>query len=617
MMVPVLTGDNSPAGRRWNITASWMYTARLGTEPSDYVLTHMSPLLFPNNATVLSSMQYGGVAVPWSAWTTPIMFQLTLWISFYTFLAMGAALLQEQYVDTESLPFPLANATSDILGLVDASDTEKTKTKKSGNYLTLIMLGFVFYIIWYILFPTERTFTVGGFPSNVIYPPLMDFIATPLYVDFTPQGLFPSSLMFNFDPIVGWFGLLLILPMSVVVSTPIAEVIMWFILPPLLISAGELPTWNLGALFGDYALFVHNWLIGNNSLGSPTSNLMNFGGYQNFIAGVVFAMAFVPLLYQRKGIINSIKKAISGEGGSWISQRMLWAIWGLTGLISIILFTVVGWPIYWTIIWMFLLGGLTMGWTRISAATGVMMGIQINTFGNSFGSIIRQEVTYALGMWSPGKANYNVQVLSSFMSGSDHCGWAETYPMMWNMDGYKLADLANAQRKNSLVAMLLGLWIPLVIGVIVSIWAGYTIGWDKANTWATGRPFHEAYGLTEVGKSTYYVGPPGVPKPGDYVSILIGFIVAFALMFARTRFGGFLTYLTPAGFLSAYFWGYSIWIPCIIVAIIRFTVTRVGGIKMYNEKVYPIGLGMLAGAGLRFFIMVITWTALGLGYVWW
>jgi hypothetical protein len=562
-------------------------------------------------------MQYGGVAVPWSAWTTPIMFQLSLWISFYTFLVMGTALLQEQYVDTESLPFPMANATKDILDLVDASDSEKVKTTKGTNYKTLIMLGFVFYLVWYLLVPNEQTFSSFDNPSNVLYPPLMDVISAPLWVDFTPQGLLDGSLVINLDPLWGFFPILLILPMSVVITTPIAEIIMYFILPPILISAGEFPRWNLATLFSNKAIMLHGWVISGNSLGSPTANLLNFGGYGNFIAGIVLAMAFVPLFYQRKGIINSLKKAISGEGGSWISQRMLWAIWGLTALISIALFTMVGWPIYWTIIWMFLLGGLAMGWARISAATGVLMGIPINFFANAFGSLVRQEVSYALGLWAPGKANYNVQVLSSFMSGADHCGWTETYPMMWNMDGYQLGRLANANRKNSLVAMLVGLWIPLVIGMIVSIWANYNFGWDKAQSWATGRPFHEAYGLTEVGKSTYYTGPPGVPKAGDYVSILIGFIVAFAIIFMRTRFGGFMTYLTPAGIIAAYMWGYQIWLPCIIVAIIRFAVTRTGGTKMYNEKVYPLALGMLTAAGLRFFIMVISWTALGLGYVWW
>jgi len=101
------------------------------------------------------------------------------------------------------------------------------------------------------------------------------------------------------------------------------------------------------------------------------------------------------------------------------------------------------------------------------------------------------------------------------------------------------------------------------------------------------------------------------------IQIIIGFTIILVLAFLATRIG-FLRGLSIGGIVLGVMVGFWIWAPFLIGFIVKYIVLRVGGVKMYEEKLKPIALGILLGHIIPIFINTsILWWIIWLIYGTW
>jgi hypothetical protein len=77
--------------------------------------------------------------------------------------------------------------------------------------------------------------------------------------------------------------------------------------------------------------------------------------------------------------------------------------------------------------------------------------------------------------------------------------------------------------------------------------------------------------------------------------------VILVLAFLATRIG-FLRGLSIGGIVLGTMAGFWIWAPFLVGFIVKYIILRVGGVKMYEEKLKPIALGILLGHIIPIFI---------------
>ncbi len=513
------------------------------------------------------------------------------------FFFFGTALIQEQYVDVEALAFPTANVTKNALDLTAPQDAEEDKglfAQRGNRFRNLFLAAFAVYFVWRII-----SSKVGGKELNIWIP---GFPSITLAYDFTPFDWIRAPLMVDLSLDV--FPILLIMPMSTVVTTSLVQIVLYMILPPLLIGMGEVADWS-----GRAARWVQYRAIG----AMYKADTHSAYGYLSFYLGIIFGLAFVPLLFQRRLIANSIKKAISGEDGSWMSMRLLWGGWALTGLGIIGLFSyLTGAPIYIPVIWLVGLGAIYMGMARFAAASGANATAGGAERGGAYNIAQVGEYTDFLIHWEHGGGaamqnayTYNSLVLGNILMSGYGQGFMPASPMLYHLESFKLAQLTNADRKQMTVAMLIGSLLPVIIGMPIALWLGYEIGWLRAHTYNTHRSFQHAYIYMEQQQFYFRTVTPGrgtFNRFSHFWEIPLGFIFVLLLTMARRRFGGPINYIDAYGFIVAWHLGHLYWIPCIIVAAIRFIVYKTGGTEMYNKWIYPIALGMLVCSGLIWMI---------------
>jgi hypothetical protein len=82
--------------------------------------------------------------------------------------------------------------------------------------------------------------------------------------------------------------------------------------------------------------------------------------------------------------------------------------------------------------------------------------------------------------------------------------------------------------------------------------------------------------------------------PSDWaVKFIIGLAVALIVFFMRGRFTWFRVSL--AGIVLGCMFGREIWSPFLIALLIKYLTIRMGGVKLYNEKLRPLSVGLIAG----------------------
>lgn len=599
IMAPVLTGQAGPAGKRWWSGPTHMYGWTMRYETWE---KYGIGLYYPKDpSSQIEAMKMGGAVPDWDLWMTSIINQIIFFSFLRLFLLFGTAIIQEMYIDIENLAFPSATLTKSALDLVAPQEAEEDKgllDRMGRKFKKLFLIGFVVYLIYHFIW------NIGTY-----YPPYAE-VPPQLSYDFTKYNWIYGPLYITVD--LQYFPVLFIIPINAVISTWIFQILLYMIIPPILVATGDLPEAKIGQSAG----YRHDQLI-SQGRGVAATHLTL--GYYPFYMGVIYGLCFVPLYFQRHFIINSIRRAIRGDKGAWMSMRALWGGWAITGLATIAMFIyLTGAPIYYTITFMIVLGGMYMGIARMAAGAGVeyMIGTHGGWAGTA-GYWMTYVSMYHTGMVKDSPDTYNAAVLSNGLLGGSNMGLRLSNPMPYYLDIFKLGQLSNSDKKGLTVGMIIGTILPIVVGIPVTIWLIYTFGWNRAAVYNTSRWFHDSAYLVRYLRDARPTGTIEEWRPWSHIiGMVTGIIVVAGLALGTRRFVP-LSYITPYAFHLVFSAGMVFWFAAIIVTIIRLVILRVGGTRMYERTVYPIVLGMIMCQGFLWVIQVIVWTLRGAGYVWW
>ena len=607
--VPILTGTYGFGMSYFN---SWPIIINTQGWARDYYLSKMSPIFFPTDINALDPMRLGNLSpeqIPWAVWMVPIIFQTSLFILLRLFFLFGSAIIQKQCIEEEALAFPAATVTYDLLLLGTQKEEGQGGASGSKQKSIIMLVSFILSMLWWFFITPESSAWSTSYP---IRGSLEKFVQkNPLIFDFINSPIYPGALIFDFSfTLWGW---LFIMPTDVILTMVISKAFFYLILPPILVASGQMTFW--GPDRGYYTAVDQGIFL--NAL-TATTELR--GGYSPIWTGFMLGIAITPLIIFRSSIIASIKAAVKGaEEGYFMSPRLLWAGWLLTGLAVIILFTIISIPIYYSVILLAIVGLWYLAMMRLAASGPGYLGPQIwhTSIGQGTWLSHYAMVTVGLAPFNQSSEAFNSAVMGNILLMGYSQGRAHTNPLMYNMEMYKLGELTRADRKKLTVGMVVNSIIPIVIVMPLMIYLIYTQGgWQLRSNWEAFRPFHDAY--YKAFEGTFLMGWTRNTTPNwlTYTLVPVSTAVVILLSFARARYGGPLMYFSPVG-LAWGIWDNSEWLMVgIVVLIIRFIVIRTGGAKMYNEKIWPIGIGMMAAIGIQWILRTIMQVLWGMGYIW-
>jgi len=560
-----------------------------------FIRKYLSSYFYPKgNEAALEGMITGGCPVMWDAWIVPLFWFILFFSALWLWFIFGSLILSDLFITEESLPFPSVTITEQTMNMVLGERAvlgERRKTIKKWSK-TLILVGIVISFVYNLLSNSAYTWLPGTGPGTG------GSIMPEWYIDVTALTNSPTVLDFNPYAV----AIALLLPIDVVVSTFIAHIGIFMIYPQILVALGV-------------PMYV--------AITDPNRNII-WSSIYPFWYGVLFGIALIPLITNYKFLIRSIKMAVHGGKGIE-SPRFAWGGWALTGLLAIALQLLAGIPLQLACVLLFGVGILYLAIARCAAEGGVwtlLLNWSIPNYSMHY-------FTHMLGVTVGGsKAElYNFAWLSFNLIDDDHNARWSTNPMIWSLESFKLGSLTQTKKKDVFIGRILGTIIPLIIILPFGLWFNYTFG-EWPVTWGTADL--AAYTLVEKGElwGILWGWPPVIPKtlenmPTLYAFIFAGFVFTFLLKMARVKIRRFFTYITPLGIIFAVNagrpeWGHvTMFMPCIIAIITRLIIYRVGGARMYREKVIPFAVAIVIGQALFYFFATITRILIGLGYTWW
>jgi len=548
---------------------------------------YLSDLWIPKDTTIMDPIFKGaGVPVLWAEWAIHIFFWIAVTLSFQYFYMFGAALVRHQYIDVESLNFPVASTAAYLINQVESEDENGTAKLFKNKFL---WIGVLITVICHI----NNLF-------DYLYPSFGEEYSVPLpffSYDFTAAGITPNMfLALYWQPF--WIGFALILPRAVNFSYVVWNVIVYMILASILVSMGQLSP------FPDARRACAD-------VNSGTATFPLFGYMLNY--GLLIAICVWPIWQNRDLWSNSIRKAIRGEKdpNEPLSYRQMWLGWGITGLISTGLLALLNIPIQFALLGVAWLGLYSWIHARMQAEVPMSYQLGMNFISNQWTRFPDLNLMIATGNVTPSPAVYNLYPFIRTFIGPGNM-YRSFSSMQWCLDTYKVGNLTKARNKDIFLGQFLGITFWGILIWPVWLYLAYTIGWR------TSGPNNGLWGQLRT-----LTGTPPSAGPvwanmniNSLIVFVAGFIVGAAILALRARFGGFLTMLSPAGMALAAV--SNRWLlACILALIINYVVVKVGGARLYVEKVRPIAFGMLIGYAILYIPGTLNLIMTGgLGY-WW
>ncbi|MBC8102027.1 MAG: hypothetical protein H7Z41_05505 [Cytophagales bacterium] len=162
-----------------------------------------------------------------------------------------------------------------------------------------------------------------------------------------------------------------------------------------------------------------------------------------------------------------------------------------------------------------------------------------------------------------------------------------SHPMPFGIEGLKAAHTLRANQK----VMLWGMMTAAVVGSVAVFWAYLHLAYANGTQakFTNGSNFAaEAYN-----RLNGWIQAPSKPNTGAMGAMGIGFLFCAALMAARIQFPWWP--LHPIGYAISSSWAINlVWMPLLIAWIVKGTVLRYGGNKLYSQLM-PFFIGIILG----------------------
>jgi hypothetical protein len=161
------------------------------------------------------------------------------------------------------------------------------------------------------------------------------------------------------------------------------------------------------------------------------------------------------------------------------------------------------------------------------------------------------------------------------------------HPIANEIEGMKMTQVCRSKQRMYLYAVLLAGFV----GMFASFWPFLHFSYDRGltnkiigGTWR---------GDTMFGQIATWIKNPMGPNASGNIAVLSGFLVCLALGLLRMRFVGFPFH--PIGYAISGGWSMNfVWLSLFIAWVIKTTILRFGGLKMY-KRALPFFFGVILG----------------------
>jgi len=520
----------------------------------------------------------GGVMpwdIPWREYRKPILYWGAILLSFQFFALSAVLLFRRIFIDEEKLPFPLAQVGASIIEYRPSTSAEEGARKFRNAVRIAFVAGLVFCL------PAILSVTPEG------YSPL------PMNASYygTNTGIIPGlSVTLCWDPFILCF--LMFFPIDVLFTVTVFYVGLNIVVPVVFHWIG-LPTPQVGV-----------W----------TLHILGMGG--------LVGLAFWPAFFNRKLLARGIRRAFSGGSspGDPISMRVI--VFGMAlSLTAFVALFVLG------------VGDIRAELGRhVISITLCLVVILAMLFSHM--RLMGEGGWHYHSPWSVGKvitySHYHFfthparlfKTQASFLQVSHvlHFGAYHTTfaPHLYALDALKVASQTNTSPRDVMKGVVLTLLVSLVLVIPGYLVAVHYYGFEHG---ATAGDWHNFFNYSQPQHAIAYAENPTFfnhIKP--WVSVPIGVALIGIVMYVRREHVGFP--LSPVGIVLAagysYFGNYgtgTIWLPILIVLLLKRVVYRWFGVKFFREKALPVVLYVMMGLMTGMFIYKIIFTAMGRGFM--
>lgn len=533
----------------------------------------MNPIFGPMDPDLVQGALAGGAEVPWEAWLIPMFYWIVLSLAMCFSGLFLSCIMRRQHVEVETLPFPMATP---VLTL-----TEKKSFLQLTN-VKWILRGMLIGFIW---IPNLFFFL------NALYPPLNWPI--PGAIDLAPYlwSILPMAVLsFSWTNIsVLAFGVLV--PTDILLTALVLHGAFLWVIPAMQVHTNLLYANPEFSVAGQWLYR----LADSGFKGAIHHNeILRYGG--------LIGLGILPLVYEWRHIAQTLKAVIhpnpKDEASEPLAYRWSWIGFVATTIVATLLMLVGGMPLWIIILFLLLYNVLILGITRLRGESGGWMGNAEEMRAPISATL------YQAGFESNPATSAH---WSSLMISGTYTWWGFLVampPPVTSTEAFRVASATKTRSRDLFVAISVAIIIAMLIGFPFSLWGIYKYG--VTGKWLYSRidgAFMGDMGFWQNVNYLFYTGgaPVSWNYPPDWIQIGFGVILVGFFMFMRTRYVWFP--LNPIGIPLAGFVlspGYIfLWF---LAYVIKYAVLKIGGTKLYEEKLVPMAVGIILMSTTLLFI---------------
>jgi len=581
------------SGLSWSWIPTWHMLmpiyARMVPPYSEAFSKYIPTWLVPSaDSPALKAIWYGlekGQAIEWGTWIP-----LILWSTIFFYLWVGAStfwtfIASRPLITVEKLPFPSATP---LLFVFDKIGIEEEPGKKFPLFdfsRSIVMffwigliIGFAYKMLdvlnWIIpaIPPTGYvglyTLQLGTITSKILPGMFSTYI-------ISPAGIMP------------WFALT---SLDFMASVIVTDIVFAIILPVLWVALGLVPYtpgvtenssfWDFGTTYGPFKWSVWNWVGLSVGMGVWLI-IINRDWFKK-----VFSSLFKADLFKQD--VEGLPYPFLASGAIIfpILLMIFFAIMGVPLLVSI----------FMVLLWLLVsLGNVRIFADMVEFPTCPSTG---NPLWESFGvwtgqlpatlpssdqaTVMTHFMGQSLGSWGPRRSGYY---------------------MPWAAPIWKFAYELKVRAKDVFIAITIGF---VICGLATHIFEVWLLNHFGQFVWGNSVGYH-IWALGDAQRFTLSI-PQDYGNPARWVEtwglMIFGIIFVGLVYLLRMRFPWF--WLNPAGVSIAI--GFPDWcfLNAIIVFLIKYLTIRLGGTKLWEEKVLPIFIGFFVGSIMLYDLLIGT-----------
>jgi len=575
------TARQIPAFHRWNLEyardVNWMW----GPDPL--------------NDKLWESWMYGG-PVPWAEWMPALLLHTARLIPYYLMFVFLATLFRRQWLDIEALPFPQAMATVRLIDMAYEKVDSSSRLLRSVWLWLGVLVGFI------AIFPYWGWTIPGlGLTKPRWY--------CNLGIDLTPLVLIPNALLnFNFEAF--FIGFALLVPVKTLFSFIVSAIVVYWIWWPMMHYLGFWESHAAGAFGGPEGLFDTLWYSWT---GPMMKHWVHTWGSPSWLGfGTGFGLIFYPILVVFRHELANTFKALIRRAPPEVEARepARYTTLFIAYIVCLLVYVATWWyssggnlPILFGVIWCVLLGLFLMGKAKIAGEYGIVMNhIEDGPWAHIWDVSMRE-------WWiaDPLSPFFIGDLKSRFLVLRSDYPWFYTFigftPQATTLEAYRMGMLEGVHSRYILLAVIIAtmVGVPTSLFTLLPMWCSFGVLRLSAFNY-TGAPNNyqqrgPTYACITATGDYWRGGFIVAPVATQWIQFAVGFAIVSVIYALHTRYPWFP--INPGGVAMGFGWLPSaVLVPSIVAYVAKMIVLRIGGTKLYEERVMPFAIGLASPTGI-------------------